>query len=100
MPTDLLTYDPSLQPVLLRVFSMPVARTDDVAAALATRFRLASVTLGGRISRPGSLQGGSLGAGAAGRQSLMARKLEADMLQVASPGAATGLPERALHLVT
>ncbi len=97
MPTDLLTYDPSLQPVLLRAFSMPLARTDGVAAELATRFRLASVTLGGRISRPGSLQGGSLGAGAPGRQSPMARKLEADMLQVASPRAAPGLPE--LHSV-
>lgn len=82
---DLLAYDPLYEPVLLRAFSMPIARTDEVAAALATRFRLASVTLGSRVSRPGSLQGGFLGAGASRGMSAMAHKLDADMLQVAGP---------------
>ena len=37
---------------------MLIAANAETAAALATRHGLASITLDGRISRPGSLQGG------------------------------------------
>lgn len=82
MPLDLLEYQQAFQPALLRAFSMPIARTSEVAAALASRFRLASVTVEGRVSRPGSLQGGWRSGGMSANQCFMARKLGADMLQV------------------
>lgn len=58
-PMDLISYDPSVSIAMQRIFgSMLIAKTDEAAAALAIRFGLSSVTLGGRFSRPGSLHGG------------------------------------------
>ena len=85
VPLDLLEpCELSMQPLLTRAFSMLIARTDEVAAVLASRFRLASVTLGGRISRPGTLQGGWRGGTLSAARHMMARKLRHDMLQVCS----------------
>ena len=63
-----------------------MARSDEVAAVLASRFRLASVTLGGRVSRPGTLQGGWRGGKVSAARHMMARKLRHDMLQVCTGG--------------
>ena len=84
IPLDLLEYEPSVQPMLTRAFSMLIARKDEAAALLASRFRLASVTLGGRVSRPGTLQGGWRGGAVSAARHMMARKLRHDMLQVCS----------------
>ena len=65
---------------------MIVARSDEVAAVLASRFRLASVTLGGRVSRPGTLQGGWRAGKLSAARHMMARKLRHDMLQVCPGG--------------
>lgn len=93
MPVDLLEYDPALRKVLLRAFNVLIARTDEVAATLASKYRLGSVTLRGRVSRPGSLQGGWNGNRMSAGQHNMGRKLETDMLQViASPPALVAIP--------
>lgn len=57
---------------------------------LASRFRLASVTLGGRVSRPGMLQGGWRGGKLSAVRHTMARKLRHDMLQVC-PGSSSSM---------
>ncbi|KAK9843744.1 hypothetical protein WJX81_004731 [Elliptochloris bilobata] len=81
LPLDLLESEPAMQPVLARAFSMLIAHTDEVAAALASRYRLASVTLGGRVSRLGSLQGGWRGSSLSTGRHMMARKHKYDLLQ-------------------
>ena len=93
LPVDLLEYDPALRKVLLRAFNVLIARTDEVAATLASKFRLSSVTVSGRVSRPGSLQGGWNGNRVSAGQHIMGRKLDTDMLQViASPSSACRSP--------
>ena len=58
-PLDLLAFDIVDQPIMEHAFGgMLIAADAQTAAELATRHSLASVTLDGRISRPGSLQGG------------------------------------------
>ena len=56
---DLLAFDRTDQVIMRHAFGrMLIAEDAETAAKLATRHGLASVTLDGRISRPGSLQGG------------------------------------------
>ena len=58
-PLDLLTFDSADHAVMTHAFGkMLIAADAETAAALATQHNLASVTLDGVISRPGSLQGG------------------------------------------
>lgn len=80
-PLDLLTFDKAHQRVMEHAFGrMLIAADAETAARLATRFGLASVTLDGRISRPGSLQGGWQGA--APRTQTTAAVLELSLVQV------------------
>ena len=58
-PLDLLAFDRTDQAIMQHAFGrMLIAADAETAATLATRHGLASITLDGRISRPGSLQGG------------------------------------------
>ena len=58
-PLDLLTFDSADHAIMVHAFGkMLIAADAETAAALATKHSLASVTLDGEISRPGSLQGG------------------------------------------
>ena len=58
-PLDLMAFDISDQAIMKHAFgSMLITADAHTAAELATKFGLASVTLDGKISRPGSLQGG------------------------------------------
>ena len=58
-PLDLLTFGSADHAVMTHAFGkMLIAADAKTAAALATQHNLASVTLHGVISRPGSLQGG------------------------------------------
>ncbi len=63
-PLDLLAFDEKDRTIIEHAFgSMLIAADAQTAAELATRHGLASVTLDGKISRPGSLQGGWQGSG-------------------------------------
>ena len=58
-PLDLLTFDSADHGVMTHAFGrLLIAADAKTAAALATQHNLASVTLDGGVSRPGSLQGG------------------------------------------
>ena len=65
------------------VGGMLIAADADTAAELATRHGLASVTLDGRISRPGSLQGGWQGS--MPRSQAAHTLFEASRIQVQKP---------------
>ena len=96
-PLDLLTFDKAHQRVMEHAFGrMLIAADADTAARLATRYGLASVTLAGRISRPGSLQGGWQGA--APRTQTAAAVLELSLVQVRR--AAPVLPQCDLETIS
>ncbi|KAK9812833.1 hypothetical protein WJX72_004444 [[Myrmecia] bisecta] len=81
IPLDLLAYEERYHKVLLRAFGgYVIARNDAVAAELIQRYGLPSVTLDGKVSHKGSLQGGWRGANSA-KANRMAKKLQADKLQ-------------------
>jgi chromosome segregation ATPase len=87
---DVMSYPEWVRPAVLRAFGgVMLARDDDVAEQLATRFGLAAVTRDGTISRKGSVVGGAhpagLGRPAAPAAGLLTRKLELQRLQVCAP---------------
>lgn len=80
-PLDLLTFARNNQAIMDRAFGgMLIAADAHTAAELATRHGLASVTLDGKISRPGSLQGGWQGSGP--RSQTASTVLEVSRIQV------------------
>jgi chromosome segregation ATPase len=80
-PLDLLTFSKAHQRVMEHAFGRILIAADaEVAARLATCYGLASVTLNGRISRPGSLQGGWQGTPP--RMQTAAAVLELSLVQV------------------
>jgi chromosome segregation ATPase len=58
-PLDLITYHPDVETAIERVFGdMLIAKSHQAATDLAVKYGLPCVTLGGWVSRPGSLRGG------------------------------------------
>ncbi|KAL4425175.1 hypothetical protein ABPG75_009191 [Micractinium tetrahymenae] len=59
LPADLVAFAPAHRPAILRAFgSHVIAASDAVAEQLVTRFGIPSVTLSGRLTSRGTLQGG------------------------------------------
>ena len=59
LPLELVDFEKADENIVKRTFGgMVIARDDKTAAALATSYGMSCVTLEGRISRMGSLQGG------------------------------------------
>ncbi|KAL3152957.1 hypothetical protein ABBQ38_011987 [Trebouxia sp. C0009 RCD-2024] len=83
LPLDLFKYQPAHHAAMVRAFGgLVIAKDDATAAQLVSQFGVACITPDGKISRPGSMQGGWRGHMRAD-SGPMARKLAADQLQEA-----------------
>ncbi|KAL0034643.1 hypothetical protein WJX77_000708 [Trebouxia sp. C0004] len=95
IPLELLEYDTAYQGAMVRAFGGCVIAQDDATAGeLVTQNGLPCITLDGKISRPGSMQGGWRGQ-AQGSTGPIAKKVKADQLQVAATVASSRLQEAA-----
>ncbi|KAL0033641.1 hypothetical protein WJX79_009327 [Trebouxia sp. C0005] len=95
IPLELFEYDAAYHGAMVRAFGGCVIAQDDATAGqLVTQHGLLCITLDGKISRPGSMQGGWRGQ-AQGSTGPIAKKVKADQLQVAATAASSRLQEAA-----